>query len=75
MGHLDNAVCAGLQARSQSIEALAKVERDEKKEGGRDLPWEVLEPFRVAYNSARYRNRVARAALLARVVMAITGGG
>lgn len=71
VGHIDDKTAAAWKAASDAARTAVEVGRKAKREAGRDLQLELLEPLREAYRGLRNRNQ--RTALLARVMAYITG--
>jgi hypothetical protein len=71
VGHIDDRTAAAWKAASDAARTAVEVGRRAKREAGRDLQLELLEPLREAYRGLRNRNQ--RTALLARVMAYITG--
>jgi len=71
VGHIDDRTAAAWKATSDAARTAVEAGRRTKKEAGRDLQLELLEPLREAYRGLRNRNQ--RTAFLARIVVYITG--
>ena len=71
VGYIDDKTAAAWKAASDAANTVAEIGRRAKREAGRDLQLEILEPLREAYRGLRNRNQ--RTALLARVMAYITG--
>jgi hypothetical protein len=70
VGSYPSQTCTELVARSDAIEVAHRQRQLAAKEADRDLAWERLEPFAVAYRRIRTHDR---AAFLANVIAQITG--
>jgi hypothetical protein len=71
VGHIDDETAAAWRAASDAVKTAHDLKKKAKKDAGRDLALEALEPLREAYRGLRDRNQ--RTALLARVMAYITG--